>query len=81
MVGVPRKVLSKLVTRGAQYITRPKHGFENIRSRNPPDHHVFALVLKHKYTREIIMLTDSFTLEELNRSQTFSLTTATPNVG
>ena len=62
-------------------MSHSKHRFEGVLSRNPTQP-FGALVPKTTIVLVkaivLLILTDSVTLEELNRSQTLSLTTAAP---
>lgn len=63
----------------------PKHSLEDIRSRQPDHYFIFyALVPKEAHSKvKMIMLADSSTPEELNRSGTLLVNpiTANPTVG
>lgn len=58
---------AELLTQGAQR-SHPKRDVEDIRSRNPTHYSVFVRPKTNRLLiGEIILLTDGFTLEELNR--------------
>ena len=60
-------------------ISHPKHDFEDTRQRNPTNMSMHQSPLN--VLSEIVMLSDSSTLWELNRLETIALESATPTVG
>lgn len=59
--------VSELFTQGTYLLAHPEHDLEYIRSRYPTEH-AHALVTANKHTPKTTVLTDSFTVGELNRS-------------